>query len=231
LHPVTGEKTRKKEKRVQRGRAVIVASRASQKPKAMTEKQHQEDKAKREAAEKKKRQADARKKVRDDRNRRLGTTGAAGAAVGSPGTNAEAESTQGQSQSSASLPKRERRHKYYQALKRIKRAKAGRQVLFEIRHYQNVSDLLLSKLPFQRLCGEIIMEMQQGRDDDDIMPTRFQSSAVLAIYEACEAYLVGLFEDVNLCAIHCKRVTSQPKDIHLARRLQGDHGAEKDSSS
>ncbi|KVI00630.1 Histone core [Cynara cardunculus var. scolymus] len=51
---------------------------------------------------------------------------------------------------------------------------------------------------------------------------RFQSSAVAALQEAAEAYLVGLFEDTNLCAIHAKRVTIMPKDIQLARRIRGE---------
>jgi histone H3 len=51
---------------------------------------------------------------------------------------------------------------------------------------------------------------------------RFQSSAILALQEASEAYLVGLFEDTNLCAIHAKRVTIMPKDIQLARRIRGE---------
>ena len=51
---------------------------------------------------------------------------------------------------------------------------------------------------------------------------RFQSSAVMALQEASEAYLVGLFEDTNLCAIHAKRVTIMPKDIQLTRRIRGE---------
>ena len=51
---------------------------------------------------------------------------------------------------------------------------------------------------------------------------RFQSNAVLALQEAAEAYMVGLFEDTNLCAIHAKRVTIMPKDIQLARRIRGE---------
>ncbi|OXB52684.1 UNVERIFIED_CONTAM: hypothetical protein H355_011872 [Colinus virginianus] len=42
------------------------------------------------------------------------------------------------------------------------------------------------------------------------------------LQEASEAYLVGLFEDTNLCAIHAKRVTIMPKDIQLARRIRGE---------
>ena len=51
---------------------------------------------------------------------------------------------------------------------------------------------------------------------------RFQSSALLALQEATEAYLVGLFEDTNLCALHAKRVTIMPKDMQLARRIRGE---------
>ena len=51
---------------------------------------------------------------------------------------------------------------------------------------------------------------------------RFQSAAIKALQQACEAYLVGLFEDSNFCAIHAKRVTIMPKDIQLARRIRGE---------
>ena len=52
---------------------------------------------------------------------------------------------------------------------------------------------------------------------------RFQSAAILALQEAAEAYLVTLFEDTVLCAIHAKRVTVMPKDMQLARRIRGEH--------
>jgi histone H3 len=51
---------------------------------------------------------------------------------------------------------------------------------------------------------------------------RFQSSALLAVQEAAEAFLIGLFEDSNLCAIHARRVTIMPRDIQLARRIRGE---------
>lgn len=51
---------------------------------------------------------------------------------------------------------------------------------------------------------------------------RFQTSAILALQEAAEAYLVGVFEDTNLCALHAKRVTIMPADIQLARRIRGE---------
>ncbi|XP_006877418.1 PREDICTED: histone H3.3-like [Chrysochloris asiatica] len=50
----------------------------------------------------------------------------------------------------------------------------------------------------------------------------FQSAAIRALQEASEAYLVGLFEDTNLCAIHAKWVTIMPKDIQLAHRIRGE---------
>ena len=84
----------------------------------------------------------------------------------------------------------------------------------EIRKYQKSSELLIRKLPFQRLVREIAQEMK--------FDVRFQSTAMMALQEAAEAYLVGLFEDTNLCAIHAKRVTIMPKDIQLARRIRGD---------
>ena len=90
----------------------------------------------------------------------------------------------------------------------------GTVALREIRRYQKSTELLIRKLPFQRLVREVA---QQFKSD-----LRFQSSAVLALQEASESYLVGLFEDTNLCAIHAKRVTIMPKDIQLARRIRGE---------
>uniref|UniRef100_A0A0K0DP22 Histone H3 n=1 Tax=Angiostrongylus cantonensis TaxID=6313 RepID=A0A0K0DP22_ANGCA len=67
---------------------------------------------------------------------------------------------------------------------------------------------------FQRLVREIAQDFKTD--------LRFQSAAIGALQEASEAYLVGLFEDTNLCAIHAKRVTIMPKDIQLARRIRGE---------
>merc|ERR1712001_190817 len=94
------------------------------------------------------------------------------------------------------------------------RYRPGTVALREIRRYQKSTELLLRKLPFQRLVGEIAQDFKTD--------LRFQSSAVMALQEASEAYLVGLFEDTNLCAIHAKRVTIFPKDIQLARRIRGE---------
>lgn len=99
-------------------------------------------------------------------------------------------------------------------MKKTHRFRPGTLALREIRKYQKSTDLLLRKLPFQRLVKEIAQEVKSD--------LRFQSQAVLALQEAAEAYLVGLFEDTNLCAIHAKRVTIMPKDVQLARRLRGE---------
>ena len=99
-------------------------------------------------------------------------------------------------------------------VKKPHRFRPGTVALREIRRYQKSTELLIRKLPFQRLVREIAQEFKTD--------LRFQGSAVLALQEAAEAYLVGLFEDTNLCAIHAKRVTIMPKDIQLARRIRGE---------
>ncbi len=137
-------------------------------------------------------------------------------------------------------------------MKKPHRYRPGTVALREIRKYQKSTELLIRKLPFQRLVREIAQDFKTD--------LRFQSSAVLALQEAAEAYLVGLFEDTNLAAIHAKRVTisaslappalvcssrfqccmlvlrgfqlplkhnffrppAVPKDIQLARRIRGE---------
>uniref|UniRef100_A0A673ZW29 Core Histone H2A/H2B/H3 domain-containing protein n=2 Tax=Salmo trutta TaxID=8032 RepID=A0A673ZW29_SALTR len=100
------------------------------------------------------------------------------------------------------------------SVKKPHRYMPGTVALREIRRYQKSTELLIRKLPLQRLVREIA---QDSKTD-----LRFQSSVVMALQESSEAYLVGLFEDTNLCAIHAKRVTIMPKDIQLARRIRGE---------
>ena len=102
------------------------------------------------------------------------------------------------------------------AHKKPHRYRPGTVALREIRRYQKSTDLMIRKLPFQRLVREIAQEFR--------IDLRFQSTAILALQEAAEAYLVSLFEDTNLCAIHAKRVTITPKDLQLARRIRGERG-------
>ncbi|KAJ7068365.1 histone H3 [Mycena amicta] len=103
---------------------------------------------------------------------------------------------------------------------RKKRFRPGTVALREIRKYQKSTDLLLRKLPFARLVREIASEMTTDYNNH-LSDLRWQSSALLALQEATEAYLVHLFEDANLCAIHAKRVTLMQRDIQLARRIRG----------
>ena len=100
--------------------------------------------------------------------------------------------------------------------RRIKphRYRAGTVALKDIRHYQGSTALLIRKLPFQRVVREIAQDIKTD--------LQFQSVAILCLQEATEAYLVGLLDDANLCAIHARRVTIMPKDIQLARRIRGE---------
>jgi histone H3 len=99
-------------------------------------------------------------------------------------------------------------------VKKPHRYRPGTVALREIRQYQKSTNLFIRKLPFQRLVREIAQDYKTD--------LRFQSNAILALQEATEAYLVGLFEDANLCCIHARRVTIMPKDIQLARRIRGE---------
>ncbi|KAI0304096.1 histone-fold-containing protein [Russula brevipes] len=107
---------------------------------------------------------------------------------------------------------------------RRRRYRPGTVALREIRKYQRSTDLLLRKLPFARVVREIALDMitDAGRDYGD-SGLRWQSSAILALQEASESFLIHLFEDANLCAIHAKRVTIMTRDIHLARRIRGPY--------
>jgi len=98
--------------------------------------------------------------------------------------------------------------------KKKRRYRPGTRALQEIRKYQKTTDLLLRKLPFARLVREI-------GNTVSVEPYRWTAEALLALQEASEAFMVGLFEDCNLCAIHAKRVTIMPKDLQLARRIRG----------
>ena len=97
-------------------------------------------------------------------------------------------------------------------VKKPHRYRPGTVALREIRRYQKSTELLIRKEPFARLVREIAQDFKND--------LRFQTTAMLANQEAAEAYLVGLFEDTNICAIHAKRVTIMPKDIQLARRIR-----------
>lgn len=93
------------------------------------------------------------------------------------------------------------------------RFKPGTRALMEIRKFQKSTDLLIPRASFQRLVREISQDVKTD--------VRWQAAALLALQEATEAHLVLLFETANLCAIHRRKVTIQPKDMQLARRIRG----------
>nr|5ZBX_A Chain A, Histone H3.1,Histone H3-like centromeric protein A,Histone H3.1 [Homo sapiens]5ZBX_E Chain E, Histone H3.1,Histone H3-like centromeric protein A,Histone H3.1 [Homo sapiens] len=101
-------------------------------------------------------------------------------------------------------------------VKKPHRYRPGTVALREIRRYQKSTELLIRKLPFQRLVREICQDFTRGVDFN------WQAQALLALQEAAEAFLVHLFEDAYLLTLHAKRVTIMPKDIQLARRIRGE---------
>jgi histone H3 len=99
-------------------------------------------------------------------------------------------------------------------MKKPHRWRPGTIALREIRKYQKNTDLLMRKAPFQHLVRKIACDIKSD--------LRMQSMALLVLQEAAEAYLVGLFNDTNECALHAKRVTITPKDMQLARHIRGE---------
>ena len=98
--------------------------------------------------------------------------------------------------------------------KETKKSRWGMKALKEIRKFQSLTELLVCKLPFQRLVKELLQAKWNN--------LKIQGLAMKALQEARETFLVGLLEQANLCAIHVKCVTIMPKDIQLARRIRGD---------
>ena len=105
---------------------------------------------------------------------------------------------------------------YYKASETQKKFKwkPGVRALREIHFYQKSTGLLLRRLPFLRLIREVAQDFKTD--------LRFTADAAYTLQCTSEDYLVRLFEDSNLCAIHAKRVTIMPKDIQLARRIRGE---------
>ena len=98
--------------------------------------------------------------------------------------------------------------------KKHRRFRPGTVALREIRRFQKTGETLIRRAPFQRMVREVATAAKSG--------LRWQSAALAAMQEATESYVVGLLSDSNLCALHARRVTVMPRDIHLARRLRGE---------
>jgi histone H3 len=107
-------------------------------------------------------------------------------------------------------------------VKKPHRYRPGTVTLREIRCYQKSTDLLIRKVPFQRLAREVLQDLNWPGSYPHFTAERFQATSLLAIQESVEAFSVGLFEHANLCAIHARRVTIMPKDMQLALRIRGD---------
>ena len=95
---------------------------------------------------------------------------------------------------------------------RPRRFRKGTRALQEIRKLQKTTELLIRKRPFQRLVREVMQDLKTG--------LRIQGAALCALQEATEAYIIGILEDTNSCAIHAKRVTIMPKDMRLTMRIK-----------
>ena len=98
-------------------------------------------------------------------------------------------------------------------IRKTRKFRPGTVALREIRRYQKSTELLIRKIPFQRLVREVVRSLYPTEN------YRFQSVALLALQEASEELLVRMFTQVNDLAIHGKRITIQPKDIHIWRRV------------
>ena len=97
--------------------------------------------------------------------------------------------------------------------------------LREIRRYQKSTECLIKRTQFHNLIREISQEYRVCPDGPGTpsIQVQFQSTAIAALQEAAENFIVGLFEDVNLLAVYAKRVTVICRDIRLALRIRGDH--------
>ena len=101
-------------------------------------------------------------------------------------------------------------------VKKTRKYWPGTVAFWEIQQFQKSTEFLIRKLPFSQLVHEIALEV--GKYD-----LCFKGSTIICLQEVAEAYVVGLMEDANLCAIHAKRVTIMPKDIQLAHHMWGEH--------
>ena len=109
-------------------------------------------------------------------------------------------------------------------IKKPHRYLPGLLALHEICRYQQSTESLICRTPFNKLIKEILHEYQicpQGPGTPSVQVC-FQSTALAALQEAAQNFLIGLFEDVNLLAVHAKRVTVMPRDIRLVLRIRGD---------
>ena len=104
------------------------------------------------------------------------------------------------------------------AIKKPHKYHPGTVALCQIRRYQKSTELLCRKLCVARLIREVTQDFR--------MDLRFQATVLLALQEAMEAWLVRLMEDMNLCAIHTRCVTIQPRDLLLIHKIMVNNGVD-----
>ena len=101
------------------------------------------------------------------------------------------------------------------AVRKPRRWRPGMVALREILKFQKTTDLLIRKAPFQHLVQEIVHNMSRKSD------LQMQSTALVALQEAAEYFMVAVFSKTNLCTQHGKRVTILLKDLVLACCIRG----------
>ena len=130
-------------------------------------------------------------------------------------TSRKASAKRGKSVAAAAAAKKSRKQKSPTGgVKKPHKWKAGTVALREIKKFQRSTDTIIPKAAFGRLVKEITQDMTNSTE------YRYQSTALAALQEAAEAYLVDLFEDTNLGCLHAKRQTIHPSDMLLARRIR-----------
>ena len=105
-------------------------------------------------------------------------------------------------------------------VKKPHRYRPGTVALREIRRYQTTTDTLIPKRSFQLLVQEVVQNECRIRG---IECKRIQSMALLGLQTACEQYVIELFSQTQIAAIHGKRITIQPKDMSIVLQFRGDH--------
>jgi histone H3/H4 len=100
-------------------------------------------------------------------------------------------------------------------MKKMRHWRPGTVALREIRHFQKTTHFLIKRAPFARLVRETVASVTASK-------LRIGSSALQAIQEATEAYMISLLSDTNMCALHARRVTAMPRDMQLAKKLRGE---------
>jgi histone H3 len=98
--------------------------------------------------------------------------------------------------------------------KKQRRFRPGTVALRTIRKLQKTTGTLIRRAPFYRMARCLAAVTMEGY--------RFQTAALAVIQEATESYVIGILANANLAALHAKRVTVMPRDLHLARRLAGE---------